>query len=257
MTRLFGSRSRARRRGPGSILAVVVLAVTMIGVLAACQTPSTRPPRPRPLLPCDEPGDDVVVIAGDSVTGGWSTYLVLPEGTTILNLSRGGSSYSAAESDDISKTMSIPQRLLAQLDVCGNDVGLVVISGGVNDLAQGQSTDAIESAVTELSAELDARGVASTWVPILPWPLTGEFTAEDERFINRAAYNDWLRQPGQVGGPVLECNGSVDLDGAPVEQLAPEYQKIDGTTVDIWHPNPFGSSTFAGCIDDQITAHLP
>jgi len=60
-----------------------------------------------------------------------------------------------------------------------------------------------------------------------------------------------------VGGPILGCNGSVDLDGAPVEQLAQEYEKIDGTTVDIWHPNPFGSSTVAGCIDDQIAAHLP
>ena len=142
--------------------------------------------------------------------------------------------------------------------MCENDVGLVVISGGVNDLAQGDSPDAMEAALTGLSAALDARGVATAWVPILPWLLTPTFTAADGRFINRAAFNDWLRQPGQVGGSLLECNGSIDLDGAPVEQLAPQYGRTDVELMEsVWHPDTPGYTTFADCMDDEIAAHLP
>jgi hypothetical protein len=226
----------------------VLLAIVSVVGLSACVGPS--PVLPRPIDPC-VPGHDTVIIAGDSVTAQWSQSAAFPPGTRVLNLSRGSAAYSGEETQDVATTFSIRQRLEAQLDACNWDVGLVVLSGGVNDLAAGQTPDAMESGAAAISASLAARDINTVWVPILPWAVDdNNFT--DVRFEHRLEFNEWLSTPGRVNGPVLQCNSVLRDPNSAEELLAPGYRRYVGFTLDVFHINDAAKWAFGGCVTDQI-----
>ena len=174
----------------------------------------------------------------------------VPQGTRVLNLSRGSAAYSGEATPDVATTFSILQRLEAQLDACNWDVGLVIVSGGVNDLAAGQTTDGMKSGAEAISASLAARGINTVWVPILPWAVDATHP-HDFRYEHRLDFNQWLTTPGRVNGPVLECNSIMRASGNP-EVLAPGYARYVGFTLDAFHINDPAKWAFGACVIEQI-----
>ena len=154
---------------------------------------------------------------------------------------------------DPSTSFSISERLLAQLDACEDDVGLVVLSGGTNDLSVGQSPAPLTAAMTALDAELAARGVAAVWLPITPWAVSVTATY-DLRYDSRLVVNGFVGTPGNLVA-VIDCNDVLRAPGVTPEMLRAEYWTwADAITPDRYHLNDAGYRAFADCRSPQLDA---
>jgi hypothetical protein len=203
------------------------------------------------------PGQNVVVVAGDSLAGAWPNYVSFPAGTVVHNVSWGGASLGASWTGNPPESYSIAERALAQLDACGNDVGLVIISGGVNDLAAGQDAQLPIDAAASLNQQLELRGVPVAWIPIVPWALDPPLLSYDLRYEHRLTFNQWLAAAGSVSGAVLDCNATLREPGALVEQLDRDFFSYLGLfQVDRFHVNAAGYRSYGTCLGPLVTAEL-
>ena len=233
----------------------VVIGLLVLGLISggACTAPRSTTVTP---MPCDESGAPQVVYAGDSLVPQWSIRVHLPAEHGPVLVAKGGSGYTPIPTGDPLTTLSLGERLLGFLDSCAGVVALVVVHAGANDLSGGQPVGPVTEKIAELDAQLGARGVRVAWVPITPWALSNA-AGYDNRYVNRLALNDWLRSPGHVTGPVLECNDSLRVPGADPEVLDPRWWSYaDAFSVDRYHPNLAGYDAYAACMEPQINALL-
>ena len=252
---------------------LLAFAVVLAAMSTACTTtpgpggttsvPPTIAPTP---FTCDTPGSNVVVFGGDSLVVQWPQYLALPPGTVSYNTARAATGFGAPVTVNPADSSNIGQRVLAQLDACNNDVGLVVIGGGVNNLAGGQPLAPLLTEVAALSAQLAARNVAVLWIPITPWVLYTSPGAPvvpsllyDGRYDNRLAYNTWLATPGNVIGAAPNCNSTLADPNNGRESLDPIYYSWLGLwQPDRYHPlKPTGYQAFTACLSPVVASYLP
>lgn len=240
-----------------SAVSIAFLMIVGVAALSACgpqptstETSTTSPPA------CGTAGQLSVVTAGDSIVAGWSPRLALGASVNVISTAKGGAGFTTPTTGDPATSSNITELLLAQLDACHNDVDLVIVSGGANDLNKSQPIAALTTAVAALDAELRGRGIPVVWLPITPYALGGGATY-DVRYDTRLAYNEWLRTSTDVHGTVLECNAVLQDPATAVESLRPAfYTWADTTTPDRWHPNNAGYQAFANCLSPAVTAVL-
>lgn len=217
--------------------------MTSPSITGSSTTLTTTPPE----LTCSIPGPRVVIYAGDSLVGQWPQYMQLPIGSIAYNTAKGGAGYTA-----VNPEYNIGARLLRQLDVCDNNVGMVIVSGGINDLAVDQPVQGLIDAVSALSTELASRGVRVVWLPITPFALYPPSLSYDHRYDSRLEYNAWLSSGGVVGD-IIDCNPSLRDAYSAVEALNPNYWSYT-PGVDRWHLNQAGYRAFASCLSPAIAA---
>jgi lysophospholipase L1-like esterase len=247
--------------GGAEMRAKLLSVMALVVVVAGCTPGPTRGGstggQPAPPFTCPDPGDHVVVVAGDSLGGAWPGYVSWPSGTVVINVSKGGASLGSSFTGNPPESYSIAERALAQLDVCGNDVGLLIVSGGVNDLAGGQDPQLLIDAAGSLNQQLELRGVPVAWIPIVPWALDPPLLSYDARYDHRLTFNRWLATPGSVSGSVLDCNTPLLLPGFPEEPLDPDFFSYLGLfQVDRFHPNSAGFAAYGACLGPLVSGVL-
>jgi hypothetical protein len=236
---------------------LMILTLAALALCAACtpQAPATTT-TPTDEFACPHPGPSTVIVAGDSLNTHWPRYTALPDGTNVITIARGAAAYTNPRSGDFSTSISISERLLAELDLCGNDVGAVIVGGGVNDLSRGLGSAPLISAVSDLDTELASRGVRVIWQPITPWAVSSSLFW-DVRYEQRLEYNTWLTTPGNVTGGVVDCNQALADPRSAVEVMNPAYHTwADLFTQDRYHPNMDGYAMYAACLSPHITSAI-
>ena len=236
---------------------LIILALAALAVCAACnpQSPATTT-TPTEDFSCPHPGPNTVVVAGDSLNTHWPRYLTLPDGTEVINIAKGAAAFTNPLTGDFATSISISERLLAELDLCGNDVGAVVVGGGVNDLSRGRGSAPLIAAVSNLDAELAARDIRVIWQPITPWAVSSNLFW-DARYDQRLEFNEWLTTPGNVTGTVVDCNRALADPASAAEVMNPAYHTwADLFTQDRYHPNMEGYAMYAACLSPHITSAI-
>jgi hypothetical protein len=239
------TRGRARR----AVATAAALMVTA-AVASACTTApkaTAGPPPPCPSTP------EVIQFHGDSLGAHVPRYLDVP-GAIVVNRSESRSGFTYDLPEDPAKGLpavaSIPHTVRRWIEECGRP-GLVVIQGGINDLAGAvrKATD-LQAAVMELSDYLREIDVPTVWLPIHPLSTAGNYMWVQPE---RQAFNEWLRE-GHVWGTVVDCNHVIEDPNVP-DTLAPQYW----WQIDIWghidgvHPNMAGYEAWGRCVGQ----HLP
>lgn len=228
------------------------LTAVLLTLVVACVPPATTQyvAAVAPQCPLDR---SVVMYGGDSLAGHWPLFVTLPTGVTAFNTARGGSAFGGNYTDD--PTMdTIGARVLAQLNACGNTVGVVAISGGINDLNQGQPPSGTINAIRALDAELFRRGVAVVLLTIHPIAPNTELARTIQ--AHRRAVNAWMTASGNLHAHVVDCTGALESSpGSDVLKF--DYWTFENLlTVDPQHMNDNGYAAMAACARPAILAAL-
>ena len=241
MTRAPSRRATARPAAISVVVAVVLVA-------AAC---STQPPGPVAPPPCPST-PDVVQFDGDSLGIHIARYLEVPGGQVVdRSVPRSGFTYDLAADParSLPAVPSIGGTVRSWIEACGVP-GIVVVEGGINDLAgAGATAGELEAAVLELSDWLRDRGVPTVWLPLHPLPTAGSYMWVQPA---RQEFNAWL-EAGHVWGTVVDCNDGLE-DPAHPDTLAPTYWWV----VDIWgtvegvHPDQDGYRAWSECLGARL-----
>ena len=234
----------------------IAIAVFVALVGAGCAAPGGTI-NPSPPATCPDHGPGAVVFAGDSLATVWPRYLTLPAGAVTIGAARAGAGFTKPPTGDPTTSFSISERLFEQLDACGDDVGLVVVSGGANDLSAGQPVEPLLDAIAELDAQLASRGVAVVWLPITPWAVSST-APYDLRYDRRLVANEFISTPGDLTGSVVDCNEVLRVSGVTPEMLRDGYWTwADAITPDRFHLNDAGYQAYAGCLSPLLSALVP
>ncbi len=233
----------------GALTAVVMVAAIVAG---ACEPQPIGPPSvpsTRPRCPFDT---NVVIYGGDSLVTQWPRWVPLPLDLTPYNTAKGGSAYTGNLTTD-PDFGTIGSRVLDDLDACGNDVGAVVIGGGLNDLSYGMSADAVIESIAELDDELHDRGIEAVFLGITPVSNATDWYAAHQ--TARQAINTWMATPGNLHGTPVDCVPFLETTpGSDV--LAPRYWNfVDAFgTIDLVHPNDAAYEAIGTCVQPAILA---
>ncbi|CAN5492508.1 hypothetical protein BH10ACT3_BH10ACT3_13050 [soil metagenome] len=238
---------RARRVG-----VVVAAAIAATLLVASCQTtpPVVYTPPECPYA------DNVIQFNGDSLGIHIPRYISAPP-RTLANRSepRSGFTYELAYEPerDLPPVPSIGESVKQWIDECGAP-NLVIIQGGINDLAgAGASAAVIRAAVMELSDWLEARGIPTLWVAVHPLPVVGTYMWTQPQ---RQAFNTWL-ESGEVWGSTVNCSDAMSDPNAPDTMSPAYYWAVDiFGTKDGVHPNQEGYLAFGNCVAAAIPAAL-
>ena len=188
----------------GAAIVLVAIIATACGPQPTGPTTTLLPASP-PYCPFDA---HLVMFGGDSLATQWPNDVTLTSGTTAFNTAVGGSAYGGSYTSGVD---TIGDRVLAQLNNCGNDVAVAALSGGVNDISQGQPVATAIAGIRALDVELHARGVHAVFLTIHPVPdTTAWFAANQSR---RRQINTWMTTPGNMFGTVVNC--SPFLESSP------------------------------------------
>lgn len=224
------------------------LGLLLVAVMAGC-VPSSSSQNISWVAPKCPLDHSVVMYGGDSIAAHWPAFVLLPNGISAFSTARGGSAFGGNYRPD--PTMdTIGDRVLAQLDACGDDVGVVAISGGVNDLVEGPSATVAIDAIRALDAELYRRGVPTVMLTIHPIaPNTDTARAIQP---GRRAINAWMTTSGNLHAEVVDCTGA--LESAPGSDVLRSsfltYENL--LTVDPLHMNDSGYAAMAACARPAI-----
>lgn len=227
-----------------------VVLVSLVGVVAACTPPPSGSGTPPADVPCSD-SDHVVRVHGDSLAFHIARAIDAP-GRTVMDrtTARASLSFDLPENAELGlpAVSSIVGTVRDRVDRCGVPE-VLVIQGGINDLASNVPVTDIEAAVSDLSDWLEARDVPTVWMTIHPLPTAGTYMWVQPA---RQAYNAWLKA-GNVHGIVADCVPYLD-DPAHPDTMAPAYW----WQVDIWgtiegvHPNQAGYDQLGRCISDAL-----
>jgi lysophospholipase L1-like esterase len=229
---------------------VMVVVATLVG--AACAPQPTGPDAinsVRPYCPFD---DKLVIYGGDSLVTKWPAYITLPSDLVPYNTAKGGSLMSRDVHPE-GGFGTVGSRVLAELDQCGNDIGVAVFGGGAIDISIGLSTAEITAAFTALDEQLYARGVPAVFLTITPVSNNTEWFPAHQ--TQRQAINAWMKTPGNLHGTVVDCASAIEsAPGSDI--LAPQYVNITDFfgTIDLLHPNEAGFAAIAACIQPTVIA---
>lgn len=181
--------------------------------------------------PQHRPRPHRIVCVGDSITEGfadpnnWPYHLKerLGDGWEVVDQGVGGA-----------KTADMCDRLEAALNV---HPGFVVIMGGINDLARGESLETIERNIDTMCTHVESHGAAPVLCTVTP---TGDYPAQKD------ALNAWITEYAHSKGYDL-----IDFYAALNDASSPGHADpalvFDGT-----HPNSAGYTAMADAIDLAI-----
>lgn len=232
---------------------VVLLTAVVIASAAAC-APATSGPQSISITPPYCPFDiHLAMYGGDSIAGHWPGWITLPANDSAFNTARGGSSFGGNYTSD--PTMdTIGARVLTQLNTCGNNIGAVAISGGLNDLTEGQAPSVAINAIQSLDATLYARGVHTVMLKIHPIPqgTPTELAVQ----AHRQAVNTWMSTPGNLHATVVDCTSVLESSPGS-DTLNYEYWTFENiVTVDPVHMNDAGYAAMGHCAQTAISNAL-
>ena len=193
----------------------------------------------------------VTMVVGDSVATEWFKYVTWPQGITVFSTSYGGSGYTMTD-----LSVNIGQRVQRQVDACGADLGNVILSAGIADLAAGQPVEPLIAAVRTLSENLRIQGIPVTWLTITPFSDYNR-PGGDDRDTRRLAFNAWLTTPGSVTGEVIDCSSTLADPVRPTFLDARFYQWVGILQADNFHLSDDGYQAYAACISTALAAPAP
>jgi hypothetical protein len=228
---------------------MLVAASLLVGACTPGPTGPEAVSSTRPYCPFD---NKVVIYGGDSLVTKWPAYVALPTDLVPYNTAKGGTMYSRDVSPD-HQFGTVGSRVLAELDACGNDVGVAVFSGGAVDLSIGLPAGEVIGAIDALDERMHDRGVPTVFLTMTPVSdATVWFPAHQ---TDRRAINSWMTTPGNLHGMVVDCGSAIESSpGSDV--LAPKfwnYTDLFGT-IDLVHPTEAGFKAVAECIQPAILA---
>jgi len=216
-------------------------------------------------------GKGAVVVIGDSITDGTSAtadaYNRWPDvlatrlesagtGLSVVNAGISGNGVVAGFNGD-------PAEVRFGRDVLGQaNVSTVIILLGTNDIAKGESAQAIINGLADLAGRAHAAGVRVIGATLLPrhggwpWPdAQDQATADAER----DQINNWIRTDTAAFDSVIDfdavmANTDPAYDPGPSTASYWEYMKADYVTqtdgsVDRTHPNPAGLAAMANAVN--------
>ena len=208
--------------------AAVLLAATTL-LLAACGGQGAPPPGKRTI---------VVAALGDSITAGSPAYDPDPKAAAYLGFGsdvRSQWEYWAAKADSRlgfrncgvygDRTDQIARRL----DGCARGAQVLIVQGGINDIAQGKPVEKAAANLREMVRRGKSLGLRVGLVDVLPWNNGYPAAASRIRELNRLI--DAIGREEHV--PVLPFHDTIEDKRRPGRM--PERLTDDGD-----HPNVAG-----------------
>ncbi|MGB6060009.1 MAG: hypothetical protein WBF71_17265 [Microthrixaceae bacterium] len=237
------------------VLVVVVLLLTP--AVAACQTPVAGPSYNVAPPACPYVGP-TIQFHGDSVGAELPKFMNLP-GYGVFNASQGGSALTID-----SYVPLIGERVHQWIEECGHPQ-MVIVQGGVNDMASGVKAADILAADRAISDYLAGLGIPAVFLTMHPFAnnlVGGEPDGYQWMQPVRLAYNELLQAPDNgLIGTVVDCVDVLE-DPADPGWLRPEFYKYEGFSfspseglvphADGTHMSQDGYSTYADCLTDKI-----
>jgi hypothetical protein len=149
--------------------------VTLVLALVGAGCSASAPPKIN--VPCPYPAGTIQFM-GDSL-GFALAYNVSADGMFVANRAAGRSGFTysipANTAEGLPAVPSIAEQTEKYITQCG-DPDLVIIQGGINDLAGvGVSAATLEAAVMELSDWLEAAGIPTLWIAVHPIPRVSNY----------------------------------------------------------------------------------
>ncbi|MDX6586360.1 MAG: hypothetical protein QOI31_833 [Solirubrobacterales bacterium] len=203
--------------------------------LAGCGSES-EPPDPEPPIPAGAERGTSVAALGDSITAGNPLYDPDPAQRDALGFGSDPESqyeYWASESNldlDFVNCGVFGERtdeIAERLQECVEDADLVIVQGGINDIAQTLGsdpqamTDVVAAAAANINgmlAEADEMGLDAAVANVLPWN-NGHPAADDPIDDLNAEIADIARRRDV---PLLDFHGALEAKDAP-GTMAPQY----------------------------------
>jgi GDSL-like Lipase/Acylhydrolase family len=249
----------------------VLRLVLVAAVAAACTTPPSVdfvgnlpgdcahiPPTPTLAYPTTQElwvaGDSLEITSSPPNTPEpppvWPAVLTA-DGLPTFNISRSGSAISTwtgPTDHPIPSITATVKDYLSRWSPC-QPVRLI-IAGGTNDFIAGKTASFVEaSLVQNLVPWLTqvAPNVQVDYLTVPPGTPSGAGPVLNAPG-KRLEWNDWLRHTNQLGGGVIDCQGSV-ADPSNPDFLNPAFD-VDGL-----HFNQAGHVAYAHCIEAWLASH--
>lgn len=177
---------------------------------------------------------DSIAVVGDSISVTASyTY------PTVLQ-----NSYAFSNVDSFATTSAQTSAMITQLNnnVIGHGYKGVIVLGGVNDIAAGQSSSTIQNNLNTIYSTAKANGLEVVAIPILPWGCYP--TSSPTKMATTKSINQWIQANSNVDYFIDIYNSMVVANDC----MNPSY------TDDGLHPNPTGHQLIAQAIAQALSS---
>ncbi len=235
---------------------LIVVALIVTPLLSACQQPPAGP-NYNVIPPACPYATPTIQFHGDSIGAELPKYMNLP-GYSVFNAAEGGSALTV----DVYVPV-IGTRVEQWIDKCG-EPDMVIIQGGLNDMASSVGAAEVFAADVAISDYLADKNIPAVFLTMHPFAnnlVDGKPDGYQWMQPVRQAYNEMMLAPDNgLVGPVVDCRTELE-DPASPDWMNPDFYKFEGVSwsqyglvphVDGTHMSQEGYSTYADCVTSKI-----